>query len=1012
MKKIFNLFNTNTHKCVSSYTSGLISHNEEPPEKDLKEFFKAASKGDLTKLKRLDIRTDVAQLNKQTSDAFHVACARGHAEVVHFLLERKAEVNVYDDRKRSALMKAVQGQHKQCVKILLEHGAEPDMPDVGGNTALHCAAKNPPISIAVLLLKHKADINIQNKKGFTPLTVAVRDNHIKMAETLLQQNADVNITDQDRKSPLMIAASKGQMHMLQLLMHFNADITLKDIKGWSAHDYASKNGFFRCLPLLSKLKDGQIKQYEDKPQLKRQHKKIPVKKEEALKRWNEESDPEDTSQSETEECWNSSENDEEETPQNTNPPGLLRSSSNFVNKDKKLRGSENKVFVLNKYAKGDGTKNPFSLGSTNDQDGACDGRNNLVEVVDFSDWDSLSVDVKPEEKVIDSVSNNERKQKTELPVCSDAELSDWDSPSGTSPDDTDEVTGREADKALRVLNKHENEVEQRTDLGLGDVEKRLSSWDTLTTRNFNDNVKDKPRKSGTMSKNFSCQERNIKTQQPVATTKSRKESGQSHLPPRQKPSGKKQEGQTETLELEQFNVGHDHSLKVQVSALMFQLADMKTHLENERQSRETLEAQLVSTCARLVAAVKEAERCLAAQADAEKALVREKEEHQVLRDSLVHAGNSESEERVKVLEKKNKDLTSAAAVLQARIFKLEEEKIETEADVKHLADLLPKHLRRICEGNNEKSRKLKQMKDVMEILKEEHCRFGVNLAKANCFMMDDQQSFTENLSLWHLDCEETDGRKKLDDLFQRFPMGDAAIEVNMSSCRDLEEEMTRLLELMEKANNVLGESKDPDTQTDGHSRCLKSPGDEVDRSRTIKELEEAVEELTRKKSRLSDAGLGEGKHQQRKKKKKSVVQGMEGNSDLRRRCDVSKAEGEDVVFPRNNRSVDSKSLTECGRGELTDKVERLSQKKMESAVSRCSQLEKANRELKSQLDTLKTFCCNKVQRERRNSEYEELYRNWQRENVPLQQNQREPYGFNEEKWTCQKIQYNLKQTDD
>lgn len=134
--------------------------------------------------------------------ALHIACASGHVEVVHFLLERKARLNLCDNQNRSALMKvihavgrdrifsrkiliahflnlpfgccscahvisvqfqAVQCQHERCVRLLLENHADPNLVDIDDNTALHLAANIPSISTAVLLLEHDANIDAQNK---------------------------------------------------------------------------------------------------------------------------------------------------------------------------------------------------------------------------------------------------------------------------------------------------------------------------------------------------------------------------------------------------------------------------------------------------------------------------------------------------------------------------------------------------------------------------------------------------------------------------------------------------------------------------------------------------------------------------------------------------------------------------------------------------------------------------------------------------------------------------------
>ncbi|XP_054865214.1 titin homolog isoform X3 [Amphiprion ocellaris] len=251
MKKIFSFTKKKKHPSGTPDNGSVLSVGYELKDKDLGKVHKAASVGDLAKLKQLAKKNDINQLDKENRTALHIACASGHGEVVQFLVESKAKLNLCDNQNRSALMKAGQGQYEHCVNILLENHAEPNLVDINGNTALHLAANIPSISTAVLLLQHGAEINAQNKEGFTPLTVAVREDHIEMAEFLLKESADVNFMDQDRRSPLMIAAGNGQINMVRLLLQFDADITLKDTKGWSADDHAGMNGHHPCSLLIS-----------------------------------------------------------------------------------------------------------------------------------------------------------------------------------------------------------------------------------------------------------------------------------------------------------------------------------------------------------------------------------------------------------------------------------------------------------------------------------------------------------------------------------------------------------------------------------------------------------------------------------------------------------------------------------------------------------------------------------------------------------------------------------------
>ncbi|XP_058500757.1 ankyrin repeat domain-containing protein 26 isoform X4 [Solea solea] len=250
MKKIFSFTKKKKHSSGTPDSGSVLSLGYDLKEKDLGKVHKAASVGDVAKLRQLAKKNDINQLDKENRTALHIACASGHVDVVQFLVESKAKLNLCDNQNRSALMKAVQGQHERCLSILLENHADPNLVDINSNTALHLAANIPSLSIAILLLQHEANINATNKEGFTPLTVAVREDHIEMAEFLLKETADVNCMDQGQRSPLMIAAGNGQIGMLRLLLRFNPDVTLKDSKGWSADDYAVMNGHHPCSLLI------------------------------------------------------------------------------------------------------------------------------------------------------------------------------------------------------------------------------------------------------------------------------------------------------------------------------------------------------------------------------------------------------------------------------------------------------------------------------------------------------------------------------------------------------------------------------------------------------------------------------------------------------------------------------------------------------------------------------------------------------------------------------------------
>nr|XP_061812489.1 ankyrin repeat domain-containing protein 26-like [Nerophis lumbriciformis] len=219
--------------------------------RDMDIFHKAALQGDMRKLQLTSICGDVNKPDKFNRTALHLACANGHAEVVSFLIGKKAKINLCDDQKRTALMTAVQCKNDIIVSILLENNANPDLVDLDGNTALHLASKIPSMESVILLVKKDAAINTKNLKGLSPLAMAIRGNHIAMAEFLLKKGADVDILDKHQRSPLMIAAGNGHMDMVRMLLMFKADFTLKDNKGLSAEDYALTNEHRPCALLIS-----------------------------------------------------------------------------------------------------------------------------------------------------------------------------------------------------------------------------------------------------------------------------------------------------------------------------------------------------------------------------------------------------------------------------------------------------------------------------------------------------------------------------------------------------------------------------------------------------------------------------------------------------------------------------------------------------------------------------------------------------------------------------------------
>ncbi|XP_069384329.1 ankyrin repeat domain-containing protein 26 isoform X4 [Paralichthys olivaceus] len=363
----------------------------------------------------------------------------------------------------------------------------------------------------------------------------------------------------------------------------------------------------------------------------------------------------------------------------------------------------------------------------------------------------------------------------------------------------------------------------------------------------------------------------------------------------------------------------------QVTTLKSELAMITTRLENERQTRETLEVEVESTRTRLVGAVKEAERCLAATAETEKALLREKEEHQRLKEKLTGEATTQRE-TVSCLSQKLAKSEACTNSLENEVHRgtlqltekgllldvLQREKDQATARVKELEAALQSERELVSrskarqEVTQERLAQAQSEGMLMRQQLEEAQNKGVAKDRA---VTDAQERFSDILSKLRSDCEErvqlVEERNKelaskaadlrdqiykleeekneretnlrqlqqeLADSLKRLSMSEASLEVNTRYRNDLEEEKTRLFKDIDRLKGKLEESEDHHVQAERRINSLKSGLDEREKElttaaqklqealsasaasdTTIKQLEEAVQRLEIENARLEAA---------------------------------------------------------------------------------------------------------------------------------------------------------------
>lgn len=93
---------------------------------------------------------------KDETSALTLAAANGDLDIVTYLLDHKAGIDLPGALRETALIKATRALHKDVVKLLLERGANVDETDTSGATALDIAQASGHKDLEALFSTKKA----------------------------------------------------------------------------------------------------------------------------------------------------------------------------------------------------------------------------------------------------------------------------------------------------------------------------------------------------------------------------------------------------------------------------------------------------------------------------------------------------------------------------------------------------------------------------------------------------------------------------------------------------------------------------------------------------------------------------------------------------------------------------------------------------------------------------------------------------------------------------------------
>ena len=143
--------------------------------------FKAAWTGDVSTVRGMDIDVNLKDTVGRTP--LHIAAEKGNMDVVMFLIENGANVNVADVNGNTPLVFIInKAGNLKVIQRLLEKGARVNVQNRTGETALMYAAWHGHSAVVQLLLENRADVTLKNRQGRTALTLAESKGHQEIVE--------------------------------------------------------------------------------------------------------------------------------------------------------------------------------------------------------------------------------------------------------------------------------------------------------------------------------------------------------------------------------------------------------------------------------------------------------------------------------------------------------------------------------------------------------------------------------------------------------------------------------------------------------------------------------------------------------------------------------------------------------------------------------------------------------------------------------------------------------------
>lgn len=202
--------------------------------------------------------------NKMKATLLYRAANRNQLDIVKYLIQEGANVNLKDTNGRGPLFAAVLGNSEDVIRFLIGNKCRTHDLDKDDCSLMHAAASVGNFNIIKLLQKLNLSVTAKSKDTSTPLHYAVENGHVDCVNYLMEQTSKIFTQNSRTETLFHMAAKSGSVDLLKLLHKKKFPINDPSNLGTALHYAVINNNYAAVIYLLSIGANVNVKNKSDK----------------------------------------------------------------------------------------------------------------------------------------------------------------------------------------------------------------------------------------------------------------------------------------------------------------------------------------------------------------------------------------------------------------------------------------------------------------------------------------------------------------------------------------------------------------------------------------------------------------------------------------------------------------------------------------------------------------------------------------------------------------------------